>query len=220
MKITGKTVLLFDLDGTLTDPAEGIKNSFIHALKFFGLEIPSYETLCSFIGPPLIDTFKNTFGFDEEKARLGVKKYREYFGTVGLFENAVYAGIPKLLEDLKSAGYRLLIATSKPEEFSVRIAEKFDFAKYFEKICGSNLDETRSRKAEVIKYALECAGISDDEKSKVLMIGDRHHDIDGAKEIGIESCGILFGYGDRKEHEEAGANYIAETVEDLSKLLL
>lgn len=220
MKITGKSVLLFDLDGTLTNPAEGITNSFIHALKELGLEIPTYEKLLTFIGPPLIETFKTQFGFDEEMARLGVKKYREYFSEKGLFENEVYEGIFEMLEKLKAAGYRLLIATSKPEPFSIRIAEKFGFAKYFEKICGSNLDETRSRKAEVIAYALESAGISEYEKSKVLMIGDRHHDIDGAKENGIESMGILFGYGNREEHEKAGADFIATTVQDIITLLV
>lgn len=220
MKITGKSVLLFDLDGTLTDPAQGITNGFINALKYFGIEIPSYETLCSFIGPPLIDTFKTQFGFDEEQALLGVRKYRGYFGTIGLFENRVYDGIPELLQKLKDAGFKLYVATSKPEEYSVKICDKFGLSQYFEKICGSNMDESRARKAEVIAYALESAGISEDQKNQVLMIGDRHHDIDGAKEMGIESCGILFGYGDRKEHEEAGANFIAETVEDLSKLLV
>ncbi|MCQ2596949.1 MAG: HAD family hydrolase [Treponema sp.] len=220
MKITGKSILLFDLDGTLTDPAQGITNGFINALKYFGLEIPSYEKLCSFIGPPLIDTFKTQFGFDQEQALLGVKKYREYFGTVGLFENRVYDGIPELLQELKDAGYRLLVATSKPEEYSVKICDKFELSKYFEKICGSNMDESRARKAEVIAYALESAGITEEEKSKVLMIGDRLHDIEGAKENGIESCGILFGYGDRPEHEKAGADYIAETVKDLRDLLV
>lgn len=220
MKITGKSILLFDLDGTLTDPAQGITNGFINALKYFGLEIPSYEKLCSFIGPPLIDTFKTQFGFDQEQALLGVKKYREYFGTVGLFENRVYDGIPELLQELKDAGYRLLVATSKPEEYSVKICDKFELSKYFEKICGSNMDESRARKAEVIAYALESAGITEEGKSKVLMIGDRLHDIEGAKENGIESCGILFGYGDRPEHEKAGADYIAETVKDLRDLLV
>ena len=147
--------IFFDLDGTLTDPAQGITNSFIHALKYFGVEIPSYETLCTFIGPPLVDTFKTQFGFDEEKAQLGVKKYREYFADKGLFENSVYPGIENLLKELISNGKHLIVATSKPEEYSIRILEKFGLSKYFQHICGSNMDETRSKKDEVIKYALD-----------------------------------------------------------------
>ena len=134
--------LFFDLDGTLTDPALGITNSFKYALEFFGLEIPSYETLCSFIGPPLPDTFKNLLGFSDEKVAEGVKKYREYFSTKGLLENSVYPGIPKLLESLKQAGKKLVVATSKPEEYSVKIIEHFGLSKYFENVCGSLMNET------------------------------------------------------------------------------
>ena len=210
--------LFFDLDGTLTDPAPGITNSFIYALKFFGIEIPSYETLCTFIGPPLPETFKTQFGFTEEKAAEGVKKYREYFGKTGLLENSVYPGIPELLESLKKAGKKLVVATSKPEEFSVRIIEHFGLAQYFENVCGSNMDETRSKKDEVIEYAIERNHILD--KSKILMIGDRKHDILGAKKVGLKSCGVLFGYGNREELETAGADFIAENVSRLDKICL
>lgn len=208
--------LFFDLDGTLTDPAQGITNSFIHALKYFGIEIPSYETLCTFIGPPLPETFKTQFGFDEQKVAEGVKKYREYFATKGLLENSVYPGIPELLAGLKAAGKKLVVATSKPEEYSVRIIEHFGLAQYFENVCGSLMDESRSRKDEVIAYAIERNHISD--KSKILMIGDRKHDILGAKKIGLKSCGVLFGYGSRKELEEAGADFISENVSRLDKI--
>ena len=207
---------IFDLDGTLTDPAQGITNSFIHALKYFGVEIPSYETLCTFIGPPLVDTFKTQFGFDEEKAQLGVKKYREYFATKGLLENSVYPGIPELLAGLKAAGKKLVVATSTPEEYSIRIIEHFGLAQYFENVCGSLMDESRSKKDEVIAYAIERNHISD--KSKILMIGDRKHDILGAKKIGLKSCGVLFGYGSREELEEAGADFISENVSRLDKI--
>lgn len=210
--------LFFDLDGTLTDPALGITNSFIHALKYFGIEIPSYEKLCSFIGPPLPDTFKTQFGFDNEKAAEGVKKYREYFSTKGLLENSVYPGIPELLAKLKQAGKKLVVATSKPEEYSVKIIEHFDLAKYFENVCGSLMDETRSKKDEVIEYAIDRNGIKD--RSKILMIGDRKHDILGAKKAGIKSCGVLFGYGSREELETAGADFIAENVSRLDKICL
>lgn len=208
--------LFFDLDGTLTDPAQGITNSFVHALKYFGIEIPSYETLCTFIGPPLPETFKTQFGFDEQKVAEGVIKYREYFATKGLLENSVYPGIPELLAGLKAAGKKLVVATSKPEEYSVRIIEHFGLAQYFENVCGSLMDESRSKKDEVIAYAIERNHISD--KSKILMIGDRKHDILGAKKIGLKSCGVLFGYGSREELEEAGADFISQNVSRLDKI--
>ncbi|MBP5444149.1 MAG: HAD family hydrolase [Treponema sp.] len=210
--------IFFDLDGTLTDPALGITNSFKHALESFGLEIPSYEKLCSFIGPPLVDTFRTQFGFSEEKAALGVVKYREYFAEKGLLENAVYPGIPDLLSDLKDAGKRLVVATSKPEEYSVKIIEHFGLAQYFENVCGSLMDESRSKKDQVIEYALERNKIGD--RSKVLMIGDRKHDILGAKKTGLKSCGILFGYGSLQELQTAGADYIAGNVTDLKDICL
>lgn len=203
----------FDLDGTLTNPALGITNSFKYAFKELGIEIPSYEKLCTFIGPPLLTTFKTYCGFNDEEAGIGVKKYREYFAQRGLFENQVIEGIPQLLEELKKRGKHLLVATSKPEEYSVRILEHFDLAKYFDHICGSNMDETRSKKAEVIEYALESAGKPD--KSKVIMIGDREHDIFGAKENGIKSCGVLFGFGSRQEFQSAAADFIVEKVNDI-----
>ena len=208
----------FDLDGTLTDPALGITNSFVHALKFFGIEIPSYEKLCTFIGPPLVATFQKEFGFDEEKCMEGVKKYREYFAQKGLFENKIYQGIEEVLTQLKAKGKKLVVATSKPEEYSVKILEHFKLAGYFDHICGSNMDETRSKKEEVIAYALEKCGIGSGDKSKVLMIGDREHDIIGAKKNEIKSCGVLYGYGSRKELEAAGADYIIEAVSGLLEL--
>ena len=210
--------LFFFLDGTLTDPALGITNSFIYALKYFGIEIPSYEKLCTFIGPPLPDTFKTQFGFDDTKAAEGVKKYREYFSTKGLLENSVYPGIPELLNELKQAGKKLVVATSKPEEYSVRIIEHFGLAQYFENVCGSLMDESRSKKDEVIAYAIERNNISD--KSKILMIGDRKHDILGAKKTGLKSCGVLFGYGSREELETAGADFIAKDISQLRSILL
>lgn len=210
--------LFFDLDGTLTDPALGITNSFKHALKYFGLEIPSYETLCTFIGPPLPDTFKTQFGFDDAKAAEGVKKYRECFAEKGLLENSVYPGIPELLAKLKTAGKKLVVATSKPEEYSVRIIEHFGLSQYFENVCGSLMDETRSKKDEVIAYAIERNNISN--KSKILMIGDRKHDIIGAKKVGIKSCGVLYGYGSLEELQTAGADFIAKDISQLRSILL
>ena len=200
--------IFFDLDGTLTDPAEGITNSFIYALKYFGLEIPSYQKLCSFIGPPLVQTFQKEFGFSEENCVLGVKKYREYFAEKGLFENKVYSGIPEFLLKLKNCGLKLAVATSKPQEYSVKILEHFGLANYFEQICGSAMDESRSKKEEVIAYALQKMNVTD--KSKVLMVGDREYDIIGAKANGIKSCGVLYGYGSRQEFITTGAEFILE----------
>ena len=216
--MTGEPWWGFDLDGTLTDPAEGITNSFVHAIKYFGLEVPSYEKLCTFIGPPLVTTFQKEFGFDYEKCMEGVKKYREYFAQKGIFENKVYDGIEDLLAQLRDRGKHLVVATSKPEEYSVKILEHFKLAEYFDFICGSNMDETRSKKEEVIEYALGKCGIGSAGKSKVLMIGDREHDIIGAKKNGLKSCGVLYGYGSRKELEAAGADYIIEVVGGLLEL--
>ncbi len=209
------THIFFDLDGTLTDQAQGITNSFIHALKFYGLPIPSYKELCKLIGPPLPYSFETTFGFDHDKAMEAVAKYREYFASKGLFENKVYEGIPELLQTLKNHGLHLAVATSKPEEYSVKILEHFKLSQYFDHICGSLMDESRSKKSEVIAYALECCGLGEGDKDKVLMVGDRFHDIEGAKANGIKSCGVLFGYGSRQELEKSGADFIASTVEDL-----
>ena len=213
------THIFFDLDGTLTDPALGITNSFIHALKFYGLPVPSYEELCKLIGPPLPYSFENTFGFAPDKAMEAVAKYREYFSTKGLYENKVYEGIPELLQTLKNQGHHLVVATSKPEEYSIKILEHFNLARYFDHICGSLMDESRSKKSEVIAYALECCRLGEGDKDKVLMVGDRFHDIEGAKANGIKSCGVLFGYGSRRELQDAGANYIVKSVKELLRLI-
>ena len=211
--------IFFDLDGTLTDPAQGITNSFIHALKYFGREIPSYEELCKLIGPPLPYSFETILGFPKENVMEAVAKYREYFATKGLYENRVYPGIPELLQTLKKKGKHLVVATSKPEEYSIKIIEHFDLSKYFDFVCGSLMDESRSKKSEVIAYALQRCGLSDSDKERVLMIGDRFHDIEGAQQNGLKSCGVLFGYGSREELENAGADYIVKDVMDLYKVI-
>lgn len=212
------THIFFDLDGTLTDPATGITNSFIHALKFYGLEIPSYEELCKLIGPPLPYSFETTFGFSHDKAMEAVAKYREYFSTKGLYENKVYDGIPELLQKLKEQGRHLVVATSKPEEYSIKIIEHFGLGKYFDFVCGSLMDESRSKKDEVIAYALERCKLGEADKPCVLMVGDRFHDIEGAKKNGLKSCGVLFGYGSREELENAGADYIVNSVNELLEI--
>lgn len=209
--------LLFDLDGTLTDPGEGITNSVAYALKKWGIEVEDKRELYCFIGPPLSYSFATFYGFSEEDSLKCVEFYREYYGVKGIFENKLYHGIPELLAKLKAEGKKLILATSKPEFYARKILDHFDLSKYFDYICGASMDESRNKKADVIKYALETAGIKD--TSRAVMIGDREHDVNGARENGLDSIGVLFGYGDLAEHTAAGATYIAEGVEDIKKFI-
>ena len=214
-----KTHILFDLDGTLTDPGMGITNSVMHALTHFGITVTDRSDLYRFIGPPLMDSFMEYYGLTEEQATEAVRVYREYFADKGWAENTVYSGIEALLADLVAAGKILLVATSKPQIFAERILVHFGLDKYFTHICGVALQAPRGySKADVIRDALDRAGVSD--LTTAVMVGDRHHDIDGAKVVGISSVGVLYGYGDREEHEAAGADAIAESVAELKAMLL
>lgn len=212
--------ILFDLDGTITESAPGILNSVRYALKKMGFSIRDEEELLQFIGPPLVDSMKKYYGMNEEQAEQAVVFYREYFSQKGMFENSVYEGIEESLKILSESGKKLAIATSKPEVYSVRIVEHFGLADKFEKICGASMDKSRNEKAGVIRYTLEMLGIPDEEKASVLMVGDRRHDIIGAKQNGLDSMGVLYGYGNRNELEEAGADYIAESAMDVAKIIL
>lgn len=209
--------ILFDLDGTLTDPAMGITNSVMHALKKYGIEVSDRSELYKFIGPPLTDSFERYYGFSKSEAVTAVEYYREYFKDIGIFENKVYEGIPELLARLSDKGKTIILATSKPSVFAKRILEHFDLAKYFSFVSGSLLDGTRVRKDEVIQYALTGCNITD--KSGTVMVGDREHDIIGAKKCGIQSIGVLFGYGSREELEAAGADYIAASVDEILRII-
>lgn len=214
-----KDILLFDLDGTLTDPKEGITKCVQYALSHFDIEVEDLNELMCFIGPPLVESFREFYGFDKAKAELAVEKYRERFKDIGIFENGVYEGVIDLLKMCKQAGKKLCLATSKPEIFAVRILDKYGMSEYFDEVVGSTLDGTINSKDEVICEAFRRLGISDDKlKSNVIMIGDRKHDIIGAKKCGIESIGVRFGYAEEGELEEAGADYIVSTVSELQKL--
>ncbi len=213
-----KEYILFDLDGTLTDPALGITNSLMYALERLGITVESREELYKFIGPPLIYMMMQEYGFSREKATEGLAVYREYFSVKGLFENEVYDGIVDMLKALCDKGYKLILATSKPEVYAKRILEHFDLAKYFYFIGGSDMSETRSTKEAVIEYDL--AAIGNPDVNKCIMVGDRKYDVTGAREFSIDCVGVLFGYGSRKELEEAKAAYIVETVKELEELLL
>lgn len=204
---------LFDLDGTLSDPGIGITNSVMYALKKYGIEVTDRSELYSFIGPPLKDSFMKNFGFYEEQALEAITYYREYFHDRGIFENELYPDTSECLKRLKAAGKTIIMATSKPEEFAVRILKHFNIDGYFDYACGATMDETRNKKDEVIAYAMKQAGIKD--LSRAVMIGDREHDIIGAKKNGVDSIGVLCGYGNREELEKAGATYIVEGLGSL-----
>lgn len=208
--------VLFDLDGTLTNPGKGITNSVAYSLKKFGIEVEDKNELYKFIGPPLYESFMKYYGFSKEKAETAVSYFREYFRDTGIFENEVYEGIENLLNELRSSGRKIILATSKPEEFAKRILAHFGLDKYFDFAAGATMDSSRVKKGDVIAYALSESGCSPD---NAVMIGDKMHDIQGAKENGLASIGVLFGYGSREELENAGADFIAETVEDIMKFI-
>lgn len=212
------TNILFDLDGTLTDPKTGITKSVAYALKSFGIEVKDLNSLCKFIGPPLRISFRDYYGFNEDDCFKAIEKYREYFRETGIFENEVYPGVENLLKNLKQSGRHLFIATSKPTVFATRILEHFNLLRYFDYIAGSELDGSRDSKSEVIKFALKENGLTD--LTNVVMVGDREHDVIGAIENNIDVIGVLYGYGDRAEIEKASATYIVETVDELSELLM
>lgn len=209
--------IFFDLDGTLTDPGLGITNSILYALDKMKLDLPPRESLYRFIGPPLMVSFTEFMGMTEDDAIRATKLYREYFAEKGLLENKPYDGIDKLLETLCTNGYILCVATSKPEPFAVQIMEHFDLAKYFTHICGSTLGNERGTKTEVLEYLI--SKLDDCNSTNTVMIGDRHHDIDGAKNVGIPSIGVLWGYGSAEEFKKAGADHIAEDMQKLVEIL-
>lgn len=203
----------FDLDGTLTNPELGITNSFMYALNKYNISVSERTELHKVIGPPLIDSFQRFYNFSYKEAKVAVDYYREYYKDKGIYENEVYLGIPQLLEQLQKNGKKIVLATSKPEHFAKIILDYFDLTKYFTFVAGANMDETRTKKDEVIEYALESCGITD--MKKVIMIGDREYDVIGAGKFGIDSIGVLFGFGTIEELQTAGATYIVETVQQM-----
>ena len=210
--------VLMDLDGTITNPKLGITKSVQYALKAKNIEVEDLDSLCKFIGPPLVDSFMQFYGFTEQEAEESVDKYREYYTDKGIFENEVYPGMEDLLDNLKQAGKVVIVATSKPEAFARQILEHFLIDGYFDDICGATMDRSRTTKEEVIRYALLKNGITD--LPSTVMVGDRKFDIEGAKTVGISSMGVLFGFGSREELEKAGCDRIAETVEEILDIVI
>lgn len=225
--------LLFDLDGTLTDPKEGITTSVQYALRAFGIEEPDLEKLKPFIGPPLQSSFMDFYGFDEEKAKGAVEKYREWFRPKGIYQNAIYPGIEEVLSRLKAGGKVLAVASSKPQIFVEQVLRHFGIYDYFTVIVGSELDGRRDKKEEVVEEALRQLGVeavkgegTEEEHGlgsgnlAAVMIGDRKFDIAGGKAHGLVTVGVAFGYAEEGELEAAGADYVVQTVEELGRLLM
>ena len=209
------STILLDLDGPITDPYIGITNGVMYAYEKLGLEVPERESLRSFIGPPLMVEFTRR-GFPEEQAREAVRLYREYYGATGLFENRLIPGTVEFLKELKRMGKRVCLATSKPEEFSVRILEKFGILGYFDFVGAATMDGSRGSKLEVIQYVLHSTGAKPGE---CLMVGDRMHDIIGAHDAGMKCAAVLVGFGSREEFEQYSADYICETLEQVADVI-
>lgn len=210
--------ILFDFDGTIADTGEGITKGVAYALRQFGIDVPDLSVLHAFVGPPLDDSFQRFYGLSKEQAVQARGHYHDYYSDKGLLQSTVYNGIEPLLQHLTAAGKTVALATSKPQTLAVYLLEHFNLARYFDFVSGSNMDGTHNDKAEVIATVLEHYSIAD--LSQAVMVGDRVHDIAGAKKAGLLSVGVLYGYGNRAEFEEAGADFIIETAADLEPLLL
>ncbi len=209
--------VLFDLDGTLTDPGVGITKSVEYALNRYGISVEDRAILYPFIGPPLIDSFMKYYGFSKEQAVEAVEIYREYFRVTGLFENEVYPGVPELMDALKKAGKTLLVASSKPEEFVLTILKHFDLLPYFDFVGGASMDEVRSKKEDVLRYVLKQANVN---PKTAIMVGDRKFDVQGARSFGIDAIGVTYGYGSLEELTEAKPEYLADSPARVGEILI
>ena len=209
--------VFFDLDGTLTDSGEGIINAAVYALEKYNIEVNDRSELRKFIGPPLQDSFSTDYGFQEDEIEDVIKIFREYYSEKGIFENTIYENIQTVLFELKNRGKKLVVATSKPEVFTKKVLDHFNISSYFDYVSGATLNNEKIQKVDIIRDAICKLGITD--KSKVVMIGDRKLDVLGAKENGIDSIGVLWGYGDLLELEKVGPTYITEKVLDLLEII-
>lgn len=211
-----QTLILFDLDGTLTDSGEGVTNSAAYALRRFGIVETDPQRLNRFVGPPLKSSFMDFYGFDEARAEQAIAYYREYFTDRGILENRLYPATEDMLRQCRGAGKTLALATSKPTVFARQILENYGLEGYFAHICGSNLDGSHAVKAEIIAQALTDAGVDADD---AVMVGDRKYDVLGAKACGVYCIGVSFGYGGREELTEYGADAIVDSMPELAQLI-
>ena len=209
--------VLFDFDGTVADTARGITRCALEALQFYGYDEPDKERLRLFIGPPLVDSFMDLYGADEALARKMVDKYREHYSGGGMFECDFYPGVPQLLDELKKAGCKMAIASSKPGKFVAQILEKLGAAEYFSFISAPEVGHVNPTKAELITWAMQALGA---EKESTVMVGDRLFDIEGAKQVGIKSIGAVYGFGSEAELNEYKADMLAFNAEQIKELIL
>jgi phosphoglycolate phosphatase len=208
-------LILFDLDGTLTDSGPGIVEGLRYALDAMDIEHPDDATIRTFLGPPLMVTFRDHFGMHDDQIEEGIRLYREHYNDTGLFNNIVFDGIPELLATLQTSGYTLATATSKPTETATRILEHLDLARHFTFIGGATMDSSRSLKADVIAHTLE--SVKAHEFDVIHMVGDRGHDVIGARAHGIETIGVTWGYGSPEELSQAGARVLVHTPADIAE---
>ncbi len=212
--------ILFDLDGTISDSARGITRCVQYALSKFGIEVKDLSELVCFVGPPPPHMFKEKYGFSDEQALLGLEYFRERYRTKGINENEIYPGVINMLEKLKRAGKVTALATSKPRVFAEHICERYGIAKYLDFISGSELDNSRMEKSDVIEHVLVQLGITDAQKDGTVMVGDRMYDIIGAHQCGIKCVGVTYGYAEDGELREYGADHICSSVSSLTEYLL
>lgn len=210
-------IIFFDLDGTLTDPTEGITKSVQYALAQLGVDEPDRERLRPFIGPPLHQSFIKRYGFDEGQAWRAIEAYREYFARQGLYENLLFPGVPELLARLRAAGRTLYVVTAKPTHFAVPIVERFGLTGFFARVIGSELDLSNADKPTLVRLARALHPDAPDDA--FVMIGDREHDISGARANGLASIGVTYGAGEAAEIAAAGPTQIAHSVAELATLL-
>lgn len=212
--------VFFDLDGTLTQSEFGILEGAKRALTHFGVDCSDTEKLKKFIGPPLYVSFHENYGFSEEDTQEAIRIYREYYTEKGVYQAPLYDGIFELLSDLKKEGRKIMITTSKPLKMAMTVAKNNKIFDLFDGIIGPGLDEKDSAKAVLIRRAMESLSLNEDDRDRIVMVGDRFYDIEGANEVGTDSIGVLYGYGGKKELLKAGATHLAEDVSALRDLLL
>lgn len=218
MKPLDYDVILFDFDGTISDSADGIMECYRRTFVKMGMPVPEDSVLRSFVGPPQTVTFGEGYGFQGEELERIIELFRQEYKAYGVFHSTIYPGIRQMLEALKAGGKTLAVATSKPEVYARRICDEYGITELLDFVGGSIMDLARNKKAEVVEYVMETLGVTD--RSRVLMVGDRLYDVEGAAQCGVDCLGVTWGYGDEAELTKAGAKYLAATPEEVQRLLL